>query len=804
MQHILRANDVQVERLLASDMLPGESLKLACELADGRRNLLHMAVSMCAPQSNREASVDWLSKLEPILTSPNLRSSFEDKNKVVKEPNESSDASVTKVVNANSSSRQPSFWSSVARSSGGSGCLSMHELFIRSSIEAATVAAAAALSNSSSRSDSEVRTTTATNITASSGNGINFWHLPPVRKDELTRRMASYRIIRLLVESRYLLPSFIPLLTARNTEDLTPFMLAIKIRAYSVARFLYDSVHCFLGIPSDSSLQGLLKLPLNETSGSVPIDFFSPTNHKPDDSPLFQLCYNDTCSFTWTGPDHIRQDIFECRTCGLMDSLCCCTECARVCHKGHDCRLKRTSPTAYCDCWEKCSCQSLVAGFQAPRHQLFYRLLSETKLVQHRNGRGEHLLLYLAKCMERQAREQRQHRPSRRRLNSNANRTNSVSNPPVTSATNTVSNWESNNGAQNTGPEEPDHDLEPPRFARDAFELALDCPAAVYSILTLDNNSDNLSTGSPEHKSGFISEDQVFLSSQGGTNQLDDFVFLLICKCPPEMTDILLSTLNRSIVNHPSNVEDKKRKASSNSSPSIILSTSGYSKYGDYPTSAEMTAAARRFVRSVARIYACLYLELAPDQKKKSRLGLAQPTLLDLCRRIFSTLAPIAISELPVLAASLLVPIRTGTVRPCGSFLLTSQSSEIISGLELLINAERNNFTRQQLLSSSEFTKSDDLPNRGVQRSMSIDDDGYRHHSNFNVQTAYHSDAEPMTIQPIRHQNVVSTLHVELTSPHVAISDALESDTNKYVQQNRMLKLHHQIQSRLQYMTLHY
>lgn len=35
------------------------------------------------------------------------------------------------------------------------------------------------------------------------------------------------------------------------------------------------------------------------------------------------------------------QDIFECRTCGLLESLCCCTECARVCHKGHDCKWVR-------------------------------------------------------------------------------------------------------------------------------------------------------------------------------------------------------------------------------------------------------------------------------------------------------------------------------------------------------------------------------------------------------------------------------------------------------------------------------
>ncbi|CAH8457758.1 unnamed protein product [Schistosoma intercalatum] len=770
MPHILRANDVQVEKLLAADLSSVESLKVACEMADGRRNLLHMAVSMCAPQSNKETSPEWLSKLEPILTSPIFRPTFEDKTKPIKEANESSDPSVMKVVNPNTSSRQPSFWSSVARSSTGSGCLSMHELFIRSSIEAATVAAAAALSSSTSRGDSDIRTTS--NTAPSSGNGINFWHLPPVRKDELTRRISSYRILRLLVESRHLIPSLIPLLTARNTEDLTPFMLAIKIRAYSVARFLYDTIRCISELPGNSTVDYI--------SDRSALDFFSPASHKLDDSPLFQLCYNDTCTFTWTGPDHIRQDIFECRTCGLTDSLCCCTECARVCHKGHDCRLKRTSPTAYCDCWEKCCCQSLISGFQAPRHELFYKLLSGTKLIHNRNARGEHLLLYLAKCMERQTREQRQHRPSRRRLTSATTRTNSNCNPPVTSASNTTSNWEPNNGAQNSGPEEPDHDLEPPRFARDAFELALDCPAAVHSMLTLDSNSDILDTDSLHQKNGFINEDQVFLSSQGGTNQLDDFVFTLICKCPPEITDILLSTLNRCIVSFPSNTEEKKRKFSDDTLPANTPNNSAFLKQCDYPNSVEMTLAAARFIRSVARIYASLSLELAPDQKKKSRLGLAQPTLLDLCRHVFSSLAPIAINELPVLAASLLVPIRTGTVRPCAPFSFTSQSSEVASGLELLINAERNNFTRQQLLSSSEATKTDDLSNKGIQRSMSIDD-GYRHHhSSFNIQPSYRSVSESVTVPSMRHHTVISSLNFDLSSPHVVTSDTLEPDTTKY------------------------
>jgi E3 ubiquitin-protein ligase EDD1 len=112
-----------------------------------------------------------------------------------------------------------------------------------------------------------------------------------------------------------------------------------------------------------------------------------PSGSSPDDSPLHVLCCNDTCSFTWTGAEHINQDIFECRTCGLVGSLCCCTECARVCHKGHDCKLKRTSPTAYCDCWEKCKCKALVMGNQQARHDLLCKLASETDLVSVKNSR---------------------------------------------------------------------------------------------------------------------------------------------------------------------------------------------------------------------------------------------------------------------------------------------------------------------------------------------------------------------------------------------------------------------------------
>jgi hypothetical protein len=45
---------------------------------------------------------------------------------------------------------------------------------------------------------------------------------------------------------------------------------------------------------------------------------------------------------------------------------------------GHDCKLKKTSPTAYCDCWEKCKCRALVAGHQGARFELLSRIIAET------------------------------------------------------------------------------------------------------------------------------------------------------------------------------------------------------------------------------------------------------------------------------------------------------------------------------------------------------------------------------------------------------------------------------------------
>lgn len=103
-------------------------------------------------------------------------------------------------------------------------------------------------------------------------------------------------------------------------------MSAVKARAYKAGLSLF------------ATAKRLATKSGNTVDKEVLMTMICPSDSHADASPLHMLCCNDTCSFTWTGTEHINQDIFECRTCGLTGSLCCCTECARVCHRGHDCK----------------------------------------------------------------------------------------------------------------------------------------------------------------------------------------------------------------------------------------------------------------------------------------------------------------------------------------------------------------------------------------------------------------------------------------------------------------------------------
>lgn len=207
------------------------------------------------------------------------------------------------------------------------------------------------------------------------------------------RRANALASLKLICESLVFGPQLEALLAMQDAQGNTPFMAAIVCRAYPAAIVLFEAAQkVALECSNDRETQKKTLLSMVYPSGSAP-----------DNSPLHVICCNDTCSFTWTGAEHINQDIFECRTCGLTDSLCCCTECARVCHKGHDCKLKKTSPTAYCDCWEKCKCRSLIGGHQGARYEVLRKLIADTDLVLQPNGRGENILLFLVQVRSQPA-----------------------------------------------------------------------------------------------------------------------------------------------------------------------------------------------------------------------------------------------------------------------------------------------------------------------------------------------------------------------------------------------------------------
>ena len=62
------------------------------------------------------------------------------------------------------------------------------------------------------------------------------------------------------------------------------------LQAYCTARMLFDLANQ-LSSGQEESLMSML---------------YPPDSH-PDDNPVFVLCRNDPCSFTWTGEEHIQQ-----------------------------------------------------------------------------------------------------------------------------------------------------------------------------------------------------------------------------------------------------------------------------------------------------------------------------------------------------------------------------------------------------------------------------------------------------------------------------------------------------------------
>uniref|UniRef100_A0A671M2S0 E3 ubiquitin-protein ligase UBR5 n=1 Tax=Sinocyclocheilus anshuiensis TaxID=1608454 RepID=A0A671M2S0_9TELE len=639
MQHVLRCDYeacrqylISLEQAMLLEQNPHALDALLGHRCDGNRNILHACVSVCFPVSNKETK-------EEEEAERSERNTFAERLSAVE-----AIANAISVVSSNSSGNRTG--------SSSSRGLRLREM-MRRSLRAAGLGRHESGPSSSDHQDPVsppiappswvpdpppmdpdgdidfiLAPAVGSLTTASTGTnqGPSTSTIPgpssePSVVESKDRKANAHLILKLMCDSVVLRSHLRELLSAKDARGMTPFMLAVSGRAYPAAITVLEAA------------QKIVFNISKEDAASVFMEMICPSGTNPDDSPLYVLCCNDTCSFTWTGAEHINQDIFECRTCGLLESLCCCTECARVCHKGHDCKLKRTSPTAYCDCWEKCKCKTLIAGQKAARLDLLYRLLTTTNLVTTPNSRGEHILLFLVQTVARQSVEHCQYRPPRIREDRNRK------------------------AASAEDSDMPDHDLEPPRFAQLALERVLQDWNALKSMIMFGSqeNKDPLSASS--RIAHLLPEEQMYLNQQSGTIRLDCFTHGLIVKCAPDITfiDTLLGTL----------VKELQNKYTPGRREEAIIVT-------------------RRFLRSVARVFVILSVEMASSKKKNNFI----PQPIGKCRRVFQALLPYAVEELCNVAESLIVPVRMGIARPTAPFTLASTSIDAVQGSEELFSVE--------------------------------------------------------------------------------------------------------------------
>ncbi|KHN70778.1 E3 ubiquitin-protein ligase UBR5 [Toxocara canis] len=487
------------------------------------------------------------------------------------------------------------------------------------------------------------------------------------------RQLNAIEIVKTLCRHSTTSPHLYDLLSTRDINGHTPFMCAINMRAYSAACVIWMAIEILQRDAGTTVVPGKKQTPEAIVNAAI-----FPAGSKPDDSPLFVLCVNDTCSFTWTGDEHINQDIFECKTCGLVGTLCCCTECAFTCHRNHDCKLKRTSPTAYCDCWEKCSCKALVSGNTVRREKLLETMLHCTHLINQVDSRGEHLMLFLARTVGRQLVEQEHYQ---RRASSNK---------PKSQA--------SSDGVT------PEHDLEPPKFARTAFMKLLTDWQSVKSLIMLGVKW--------PQKDVLVIEEVFHLNQQSGTSHLDKFVFTLLAKCTEAHMDSLLNTLIAE--------SNKKDSGSDKRDPDVDFIIARFIRSVIRlftlitvlsPVAAGVAAAAssgallapvvnngappRRSLGSgfhavsfsgllsLVRTSSGRDSSASKEAKKKSVTNFVLK-----CRRVFQTLISYSVNELCNMADALIAPVRRGILKPTAFIQQNNSSADCLEMVERYLAGE--------------------------------------------------------------------------------------------------------------------
>ncbi|VDN04928.1 unnamed protein product [Thelazia callipaeda] len=510
------------------------------------------------------------------------------------------------------------------------------------------------------------------------------------------RQSNAIEIVKTLCCSSVVAPYLFELLTTKDINGHTPFMCAVNCRAYTAAYIIWLTAEELLKEAQILGSQGK-----KQSSDVVLYSIIYPSGSRLDDSPLFMLCMNDTCSFTWTGDEHINQDIFECRTCGLVGTLCCCTECAYTCHRNHEYRLKRTSPTAYCDCWEKCSCRALIMGNTARREKLLSVLISSTDLTYRTNSRGEHLLLFLARTVGRQIVEQEHFQ--RRVLKK-------TQGSMIDSA--------------------PEHDLEPPKFARTAFVKLLGDWRTVKSLVMLGVKG--------SLNDAVIIEDVFHLNQQHGCAHLDRFVFTLLAKCSETHIDTLLNTLiaeaNRKVTDEVKRDPDIDYIISRFmrsvirmfslltllSPTAITVATAAVSGISQAPPTGNtpprrvfgpgLHAVSFTGLLSLVRSTSGRESSATKEAKKKNITNFVLK-----CRRIFQTLLNYSISELCNMADSLIAPVRLGIVKPT-SIVAQNVTTDPLDALEKFLNGKTDLSTINSIGDDSVVTRFGRKRRRSIRR----------------------------------------------------------------------------------------
>ncbi|KAF0990455.1 hypothetical protein HZS_6382 [Henneguya salminicola] len=391
------------------------------------------------------------------------------------------------------------------------------------------------------------------------------------------------------------------LLCQTDFEGFTPFIYSVKIRSYKFAVELYKIIKKF-----------------NHTS-FLNCALFS--NLPYYYNPIYLLCTNEVCSFTWTGSSHTDQDIFECRTCGISDELCVCAECAFTCHRGHDCVRKHTNPSAFCDCWERCLCQSMYAGDQSYRKELFRLLINENSLLTNIGSGCEHIMLYIIKTMSRQNKEYKSFR---------------TGDPPsLVSRTEAVTIKQQERS--NILGVKIQQMRQPIKFMSFALKLLLtvkETAASFFTSAVSDNSNEHLDT---LNKLPYYTSTYHLIPGQVTGKIYDCFLFNLFTRCDKSFTRALYTTLKE-------NFSESSTYNPNTRSPEVLIN----------------------FIRACARIYIVITSAMSPfllnDCAKRNSINNDQYRVLYRIIFFFKRFPITSIIELSQMSFSIISPVIYGGI----------------------------------------------------------------------------------------------------------------------------------------------